>query len=152
FHLFAQFIDRDPSGAQLSQQALPLPVFVSDIKCAQAENQAQRASAETSNRSDNVLDLIAKEIAQAKEATPVEQRPECVREKKSADADSGHPRQRGCYSTHAREELGNQHASQSVFRKNVLCATNARVRFQRDAAEQAQHLVAAIPSEVKPED
>src|SRR5437762_2437024 len=45
-HLLAQFIHRDPGGAQLPQQASPLPELITNICSSDDGDQAKRAAAD----------------------------------------------------------------------------------------------------------
>src|SRR5260370_796783 len=148
---FAQLGHRDARHTQLMQETLTLPVFVGDVNCRQADDQAERAPAYPRDGRADLIDLAAKKITEPKQATAVKQRTDCIHEKKPGSADAGHARQRGRYSVHAGQEFCDEYAAQPVLGKYVLRATDARVRLQGNSAEQTQNLVTAVAPQIKPD-
>src|SRR2546427_274814 len=80
----------------------------------------------------------------------IEQRTQSIKEEETGGAHTRIARQRRHQGAQARNEFRHYDASHPVSGEQVLRPTHARVRLQRDAAEQAQHAMAAMASQIKP--
>ena len=80
----------------------------------------------------------------------IKQRTHSIEEQESRQAYAGTARQRRRQSAQARNKFRHHQASHPVAREHIPRAPHARVRLERDAAEQIQHALATMASQIKP--
>ena len=125
-----QLVNSDPRHAQLTQQAMPLEVLVSDVNRNQPGNQTERIASEAGERANDLVQLMAEQDSHKYKASSIKERTQPIEEKKTRCADARIARQRRRQVAQAGNELRRDDASHAVSREEVLCPANARVRLQ----------------------
>src|SRR6266540_1660423 len=137
FLLLMQFVHSNPRHPQLGQQPVPLEILIADVKRNQPDNNPQRAAAKTGERVDDLFQLVTEQNAENNKTSSIEQRTQSIEEEESRGADAGTAGQGRRQRAQAGNELRRDDASHPVSSENILRPANARVRLQRNPAEQA---------------
>src|ERR1051326_272051 len=146
-----QLVHGYPSHPQFAQQPVPLVILVADVKPDQPDDHTQRTMSQTGERIDNLFQLVAEQDSHKYETPSVKEGTQSIEEEESGSAYASAAGQRRRQGAQARDEFRCNDAFHPVPREEALRSPNTRVRLQRDAAEKTEHALAAMASQIKPD-
>ena len=110
-----------------------------------------RGANQPSAELDGLSDLVAEQIPDGDECPGPEERARGIEEEEGGKAHPEHARERSRGNLQPRNELGDEHRGGLPPPKEGLRALDARVRLQRDAAEQGEDAAAVPAAELVPD-
>src|SRR3954468_18607201 len=100
-----QLVHGNARHAQLTQEPVPLEVFVTYVKRGEPGNHEERIAAEAGKRLEDRFQLMAEQDAHKNKASAVEQRTRAIEQEESRSADARAAGHRGRQGAQARNEF-----------------------------------------------